>query len=76
MEKHNDLANLEKMEHTHKKCAFPQDDESTAFSSTSVYWRRSASKDAAVEETDNVESSRKEQAIDGVAEKAEETRTH
>lgn len=39
VEKSDDLKNLEIMENTHLKAAFPQDPSSTAFSSTSIYFR-------------------------------------
>ncbi|KND91756.1 hypothetical protein TOPH_03898 [Tolypocladium ophioglossoides CBS 100239] len=45
-EEPHDLASLKVMEQTYGKAAFPQDALGTAFSSTSVYWRRAASEEA------------------------------
>jgi hypothetical protein len=39
MEKSDDLKNLKVMENTHLKADFPQDPSSTAFSSTSLYFK-------------------------------------
>lgn len=39
MSKSDDLANMEVMERTYTKSAFPEDTASTAFSSTCIYWK-------------------------------------
>ncbi|ATY67282.1 hypothetical protein A9K55_000021 [Cordyceps militaris] len=63
MDKATDLENMKKMHQTYTRYSFPQDTASTAFSSTSIYWRPPDGVQAAASEADGDDGSVQEISV-------------